>query len=60
MELGCDRVFKPYDVRVTNHGSDLELTIKPSAVLGAIKVHLTFENIGKRRLEKLLEITNWS
>lgn len=59
MELGYDRIFKPSNIRITNYGCDLGLTIKPSGLLGQIKVHLTFENIGKRQLERLLEVTNW-
>ncbi len=58
-EIAYDRIFKPSDIRIANYGSDLELTIKPSGVLGQIKVHLTFENIGKRQIERLLEVTNW-
>jgi hypothetical protein len=46
-------------IRITNYGCDLELTIKPSGQLGRINVHLTFENVGKRQIERLFEITDW-
>lgn len=57
--LAYERIFRPSNMRRTNYGTDLELTIKPSGFLGSIKVHLIFENLGKHQLEKLFEITNW-
>ena len=57
--LNFDRVYKPVNIRVTNFGDNLELTIKPTGLLGGIRVHLTFENVGKSNLKSILEIINW-
>jgi hypothetical protein len=57
--LGYASIFRPSNIRTTNFGSDLELTIRPSGALGEIEVRLTFESVGKGNLEKLFEITNW-
>jgi hypothetical protein len=57
--LAYDRIYKPSNIRISNYGCDLELTIKPPGLLGQLTIHLVFENIGKHRMERLFDITNW-
>lgn len=58
-ELRYDRIFRPSDIRITNYGSDLELTIRPPGLFGPMEIHLTFENLGKRQIEELFAVANW-
>lgn len=58
-KLNFDRVYVPSNIRITNYGDDLELTIKPHGLLGEMKIHLIFEAVGKTNLERIMEITNW-
>ncbi|MEO1050134.1 MAG: hypothetical protein AAFX87_05900 [Bacteroidota bacterium] len=59
VKTGFSRVYLPSQIRTTNSGNDLELTIMPSGAFGQLKIHLTFEHIGKKDLSQLFEIMEW-
>lgn len=58
--LAFSGIYRPSNMRISGYGEDLEFTIKPSSLLGTITIYLTFENIGKRQLEKLFALTDWT
>jgi hypothetical protein len=55
-KLLFSRIYKPINLKTSNYGGDLEFTIKAQALVVQVRIHLTFENLGKKNIEKVFEI----